>query len=96
MEEFMFNGELEKLQAVKIEVASAAMKKMNPTVHTMARQFFDHLDASALFLQQLGNYISKLPDKAEGGGDGPPVNPAEQPKGPVNPMDLKLDGGPTS
>lgn len=65
MEEFMFKAELEKLQAVKQATIQQVQAKMNPTSQTVARQCFDHLDAAALFLQQLGGYLASLPDEVE-------------------------------
>lgn len=66
MGDYMFKAELDQMQATKESIAKQAMAKMDPTVHTMARQCFDHLDASALFLQQLGGYIAKVqPTQAE-------------------------------
>ena len=38
---------------------------LTPTSQTMARQCFDHLDAAALFLQQLDHYLGTVQKAAE-------------------------------
>lgn len=61
----MLEPELSKLQDAKENIAKVATRHMSPAVHTMARQCFDHLDAAALFLQQLDYYIVHQPAAAE-------------------------------
>jgi 3-oxoacyl-[acyl-carrier-protein] synthase III len=61
----MLESELSKLQDAKENIAKTATQHMSPAVHTMARQCFDHLDAAALFLQQLDYYIVHQPAAAE-------------------------------
>lgn len=62
---YLFTAEVTKLQEVKEVIAKEAMAKMNPSVHTMARQCFDHLDAACLFAQQLGAYLPALDTAVE-------------------------------
>lgn len=61
----MLELELSKLQDAKENIAKAATQNMSPAVHTMARQCFDHLDAAALFLQQLDYYLVNKPAAVE-------------------------------
>lgn len=57
MDPFPFEAELNAMQTAKASIAKTAIANMDSTVHTLARQTFDNLDASALFLQQLGAYL---------------------------------------
>lgn len=61
----MLELELAKMQDAKENIAKVATQHMSPAVHTMARQCFDHLDAAALFLQQLDYYIVHRPEAVE-------------------------------
>lgn len=65
MERFNLESELKSLQEVKNRAAKLAVANMDATVHNMARQFFDHLDAAALFFQQLCGYIASKPEAVE-------------------------------
>lgn len=57
MNQFLFEAELNAMQTAKASIVKTAVANMDSTVHTLARQTFDNLDASALFLQQLGAYL---------------------------------------
>lgn len=65
MDKFPFPGEIEMLQTVKQNVVKHVLKNPTPTSQTMARQCLDHLDATGLFLQQLGYFIATQPDAVE-------------------------------
>ena len=45
------------MQEAKASIAKVALANMDATCHTCARQCFDHLDAAALFANQLGMYL---------------------------------------
>ena len=65
MNQFLFEAELNAMQTAKASIAKTAVANMDSTVHTLARQTFDHLDASALFLFQLGSYLrTRNPEQA--------------------------------
>jgi len=48
---------LEDMSAIRHKATEAARAHESPTVYNVLRQFVDHLDASALFLQQLAMVI---------------------------------------
>lgn len=58
-------AELDKLVAAKQGIIQAVMARNTPTSQTIGRQCLDHLDATALFMQQLSMYLSQIDQAAE-------------------------------
>lgn len=58
-------NELGSMVTAKKGVIEAVMAKNTPTSQNIGRQCLDHLDAAALFMQQLGMYLSSIDQAAE-------------------------------
>lgn len=53
------------LQEAKQGIIVSVKAHLDPVSQTMARQCFDHLDAAALFLQQLDHYLATQAKRTE-------------------------------
>jgi hypothetical protein len=61
----MFDSHLDQLQKIKMDVVNIVTASADATAKGIARQCFDHLDAGALFLGQLGAFIMHRADQVE-------------------------------
>ena len=64
---FLFAEELAAMNGIKQAVLEVVQANPNATAQTIGRQTFDHLDAAALFLQNLGMFIRMLEQQVEKG-----------------------------
>jgi hypothetical protein len=64
---FMFADEMDAMNKIKQAVYEAVNACPGATSQTIGRQALDHLDASALFIQNLGMYLKMTEEQVEAG-----------------------------
>lgn len=62
---FLFVEELDAMNGIKQSVLEIVQANPSATTQTIGRQTFDHLDAAALFLQNLGMFIKMTEGQVE-------------------------------